>query len=565
MNTMSPNNQQNIAAHLTHMAKMEPMRMAVAYPVRALGDGKAEYNELTFQRLDEWSTQVARGMLAAGLKPGTRAAMLLPPSASFFCVAFALMKAGAVMVCVDPGIGVKQMGRCLNETGPEMIIGIRKAHIACRLFGWGRKTCRISVHVDHQPLRWWPRRTRAVTLEDLARSGLHCDAPDLATVAGSDRAAILFTSGSTGPPKGVVYTHDLFQHQLQMLKQTYHIEPGEVDLCTFPLFALFAPGLGMSSVVPDMDFTRPAMVTPTHVIQPIERFHVTNMFGSPALLNRVGRWLQQHPTTLPSLRRIISAGAPVQASVMHHLTSMLCGDASIHTPYGATEAMPVATINSQEILNETAEQTNQGKGVCIGRPVEGLTAKILPLMDCPVTIEDDGDVPWLPTDEYGEIAVSGPNVTELYDRQEEATRWAKFRDSDGHLYHRMGDIGYFDDVGRLWFCGRMSHRVVADDQVFYSVCCEGIFNPHPKVYRTALVRLTSSGTTIPGLCVEMEPGTPKTQYGLIHRELLEIGGQFEHTCAIQKIFFHPGFPVDTRHNAKINRDTLGAWAMRQRS
>jgi acyl-CoA synthetase (AMP-forming)/AMP-acid ligase II len=555
----------NIAAHLTRMADLDPTRMAVACPTRSLGEGRCDYSEITFGRLDEWSTQVARGMLAHGLKPGTRVGLLLPPGESFFCIVFALMKAGAVMVCVDPGIGIKQMGRCLNEAGPEAIIGIRKAHIACRLFGWGRETCRTSIHVDHRPLRWWPRRTQALTLDNLVESSRQSDAPALPEVAGSDLAAILYTSGSTGPPKGVVYTHDLFQQQIKMLKQTYRIEPGEIDLCTFPLFALFAPGLGMSSVVPDMDFTRPAAVSPTNVIRPIQRFNVTNLFGSPALLNRVGRWLEENPTTLPSLRRIISAGAPVPASVMRRLTPTLCGDASIHTPYGATEALPVATIDSGEILSETEEQTNQGKGVCIGRPVDGLTARIIPIMDCPVTTESGGNPPWLPTGEYGEIVVSGPNVTEQYDRQEKATRWAKFHDTNGRLYHRMGDIGYFDETGRLWFCGRMSHRVVTEDATFYSVPCEGVFNTHPKVYRTALVRLTSSGKSVPGLCVELEPNTPKTQHDTIRKELLKLGSQFEHTREIRELFFHSGFPVDTRHNAKINRDLLGTWAMRRRS
>src|SRR5262249_52343518 len=160
--------------------------------------------------------------------------------------------------------------------------------------------------------------------------------------------------------------------QVEMLRRTYNIQPGEVDLCTFPLFALFAPALGMTSVIPEMDATRPALVEPRNIIEPIQQFQVTNMFGSPALLRRVVSDPGASAWKLPSLRRVISAGAPVPGDVIERFTRMLREDVQVHTPYGATESLPVATIGSEQILGGTWKRTGTGAGVCVGRPVEGM-------------------------------------------------------------------------------------------------------------------------------------------------------------------------------------------------
>jgi len=515
------------------------------------------FTELSFKQLDDWSHNIARGLLQSGIGKGTRVALLVPPGPEFFAVVFALMKAGAIMICIDPGIGLRALGRCINHAQPRAIIGSRKAHLARRFLAWGYSSNRLNIHVARVPLILPGDRQPNRSLHSITEAGKREDTIPLPVINAEDPAAILFTSGSTGSPKGVIYTHATFQAQIRMLRECYDISPGEVDLSTFPLFALFAPALQMSAVIPKMDFTRPARVRPRNIIQAVNRYGVTSLFGSPALLRRLGRWNRRYPHTLPSLRRIISAGAPVQAAVLADLVPMLVPEARIHTPYGATEILPVTTIASDEILAETSAQTALGKGICVGRPVAKVQVRI---MEIGVAVVANGDPVWLNIGAVGEIVVTGPNLSLGYDGLDDAQRRARFSDARGNNWHRMGDAGYIDDQGRLWFCGRVAHCVIAADRTYYPIPCEGVFNDHPQVYRSALIRLETSGDIRPGLCVELEARVSSVSRQHIRDELLNMGSRFEHTRGIREVFFHPAFPVDIRHNTKIDRARLGRWA-----
>ncbi len=389
----------------------------------------------------------------------------------------------------------------------------------------------------------------------------------MASTGAEQTAAILFTSGSTGIPKGAVYTHAIFAAQVEILRQTYEIEPGEIDLPTFPLFALFAPALGMTAVIPDMDFTRPAKVDPRKIIEAIYQFGVTNMFGSPALIDRVGRYGVEHSVRLPSLRRVISAGAPVRAEVVERFTRLLAPGVQVFTPYGATEALPVSSIGSDEILKETRFKTETGAGVCVGRPVHEVKVRITRISDSPVPIWSD-DVT-VPVGEIGEIVVQGSVVTKEYFNRPDATALAKIAvpgaERAQSFYHRMGDLGYLDDTGRLWFCGRKSQRVVTPNASLFTLPCEAVFNTHPHVRRTALVGVERKGSTLPVLCVEVEKNSRPFDLEKLKRELLALGASQPHTRGIHDILFHSAFPVDVRHNAKIFREKLAIWAARKLS
>ena len=533
----------NIAAHLPAMAEAQPFAPAIFFPDGRNARGKVRYTHYTYRQLDEASDRIAKGLASIGLGPGTRVALMVRPSLELFSLVFGLFKAGLVPVMVDPGIGLENMKACLGRGRPEVFIGIPTAQVARLLLGWARSSVRTVITVGRRG-PWG-----GLTLDDVEAKGARTKGPGLVPTRASDMAAILFTSGSTGPPKGAVYTHGNFAAQVEAIRRMYDIRPGEVDLPTFPLFALFDPALGMTTVIPDMDPTRPAKADPRKIVEAIEDFGVTNMFGSPALLNALGRWGEREGKRVPSVKRVISAGAPVPAHVLRRMRAMIHEDGEVVTPYGATECLPVASIESREVLGETAEKTAAGHGVCVGRPVPEADVRIIRITDAPIATEDDMEV--LGPGEVGEISVAGAQATHRYWEAEQHTALAKIREGDS-VRHRMGDLGYFDDDGRLWFCGRKSQRVDGPERSWYTARVEGVFGAHPDVFRAALVKVRGE----PRVILELEEGRAKPS----DAELRALADRHDATRGIARFHVHPSFPVDIRHNAKIKREQLAQWA-----
>ncbi|WP_024868923.1 olefin beta-lactone synthetase [Pseudoxanthomonas suwonensis] len=541
----------NIAAALPRLAAERPNQPAIRCPGRrSAGNGPAAYDVvLDYAALDARSDAIAAGLAKQGIGRGVRTVVMVRPSPEFFLLMFALFKAGAVPVLVDPGIDRRALKQCLDEAKAEAFIGIPLAHLARRLLGWAKSAERL-VTVGR---RWgWG----GTTLAKVERAGAGAG-PQLADTAPDDVAAILFTSGSTGVPKGVVYRHRHFVAQIAMMREAFGIEPGGVDLPTFPPFALFDPALGLTSVIPDMDPTRPAQADPVRLHDAIRRFGVSQLFGSPALM----RVLAGYGQPLPTLRRVTSAGAPVPPEVVGRIRALLPEQAQFWTPYGATECLPVAVIEGRE-LQETRAATEAGAGTCVGRPVPPNQVRIIAIDDAP--IDEWSGVRELPAGQVGEITVAGPTATDSYFNRETATRAAKIRETlaDGRerIVHRMGDVGYFDGEGRLWFCGRKTQRVEAADGPLYTEQVEPVFNVHPQVRRTALVGVGEVGRQLPVLCVELADGVPASEFARIERELRALGKPHAAAARIDRFLRHPRFPVDIRHNAKIGREKLATWA-----
>jgi acyl-CoA synthetase (AMP-forming)/AMP-acid ligase II len=469
------------------------------------------------------------------------------PGIEFFVLTFALFKAGAIPVLVDPGMGIKNLKACLEEAEPEAFVGITKAHMARKLFGWGKGS--ITRNVTVGPKLFWGGAS-------YSKLTAHGADPILAETQGDSMAAILFTSGSTGVPKGVVYTHGNFEAQVRMLRDEYHIEPGEKDLATFPLFALFGPALGMGAVVPDMDASKPITANPKHIIAAVQDYECTNLFASPALIEKVGRYAVDEDVKLPSIRRVISAGAPAQPPSLERFSKLLADGVLIWPSYGATESLPVSTISHRELIEDTVETTATGGGICIGKPFEELTVRVIEIDDGPITTWSD-DLECAPG-VIGEICVQGDIVTEGYYQRPDSTALAKIFCDDGSLVHRMGDVGYLDESGRLWFCGRKAHRVTESAGDRFTIPCERIYDTHPKVKRTALVGVGGRGHQTPVLCLELAESGINTEE--LFEELKALGQQYGPSKGIKKFLVHPGFPMDVRHNAKIFREQLAAWA-----
>jgi olefin beta-lactone synthetase len=531
----------NIAACLPEIAAQRPDDVAISHPIGKLPGGGIEYRRVSYRALDEESSALARGLASAGVARGARAVLMVPPGPEFFALAFAMAKAGVVPVLIDPGVGRQQLKACINEAEPAVFIGIAGALAARALFGWGRSTVRTLVSAGGR----WPG---AVTLRSLAAAGRSLSGPPMAETLPGETAAILFTSGSTGPPKGVVYTHGNFAAQIEMLRRIAGLGKGEIDLPTFAPFALFDPALGMSTVLPQMDFSRPARVDPSRLVRAIQQEQVTNMFCSPAVLLRLARF----GARLPSLRRVICAGASVPVRTLERFSKLLAPGVQVMTPYGATEALPVSNIGSSRL----SSGAGSGVGTCVGRAVEGVELAIVGITEEPIVSWSDGLR--LPAGKIGEIAVRGANVTRSYWRRPIASVHAKIASSDGTVWHRMGDAGYLDAAGELWFCGRKSQRVVlGDGTTLFTEPCETVFNAHPKVRRSALVGARVRGAVVPVICVELE------EPGISVAELLALGAAHAYTAGLRTFLFLPSFPVDTRHNAKIRREELAIWAARR--
>jgi len=557
----------NIASFVVERAKETPDAPAVSYPVGRGRDGttrRTRYLHYSYRQLDLESDRIARGLDALGIGRGVRTALLVRPSLEFFALTLAIFRLGAVPIVVDPGIGARSLKTCLDQAEPEAFIGVPVAHAARVVLGWGRRTIQTNVTVGR---RWFWGGT---TLAQIRRTPLAAEARPVADTRPDEVAAILFTSGSTGVPKGVVYRHENFAAQVEAIRGLSAIAPGEVDLPTFPLFALFDPAFGMRAVIPEMDPARPADVDPRRIAEAVDEFAVTNMFASPALLDTVGRYGEKHGLRLPTLKRVISAGAPVPADVMRRFLDMLPEGAEILTPYGATECLPVSCISSRQVLGGTAAATDAGAGVCVGAPVPSIEVRIIRIDDAPIEKWDDERV--LGPGEIGEITVRGPQATRAYYNRPDETALAKIADADGSLWHRMGDVGYLDDEGLLWFCGRKAHRVQTAEGVLYTIPCEAVFNTHPAVRRTALVGVSGRAPSLPVLpalavlpvlCVEKLAGVEVSSDAALIAELLELGAAHEHTRGIRQFLFHPEFPVDARHNAKIGREKLAHWASKR--
>jgi acyl-CoA synthetase (AMP-forming)/AMP-acid ligase II len=540
----------NVANHLVQRASAEPDRAAIRVPIRGVNpSGESPHRTITFGELNSDSDAIASGLRHIGITLGMRTALMVPPSPDFFALTFALFRLGAVPVLIDPGMGVKNLGKCLAEAEPEAFIGIPKAHLARRILRWAKRSIRITVNAGRR------RFFCTASLEELREPDAQARAAPLECASGAnDTAAILFTSGSTGVAKGVVYTHGIFAAQIEVLRATYGIAPGEVDLCTFPLFALFGPALGMTCVIPDMDASRPAKINPRKAAAQLAQFSVTNLFGSPAVIRRLGEL--SDPKPFANLKRVISAGAPATAASLERLTKLLPADTEIFTPYGATEALPVANIGSREILGETRRLTEEGEGVCIGRPVKGIDVRVIAISDEPIA--EWNDAMKLSAGTIGEFVVRGSVVTKEYFRRPAATTLAKIRDTNtGEILHRMGDVGWIDESGRLWFCGRKSHRVEIVQGTLFTDQVEPIFNLVPGVARTALVGVNNH----PVICVELANGPRDSDWPGILRDLLTQAARFDHTRNVITFLEYPAtFPMDVRHNSKIFREKLAAWA-----
>lgn len=535
----------NIAELIQGEASLRPEGIATVMPKKNLL-GDFTYSHLTFLELEKRIETYAYYLTKKGFRHGDRALLFIKPCLEFHALVFALFRSGIIPVLIDPGMGKKNLLKAIEKTKPRGMIAESVVFWLKKLYSKSFST--IEIEVKKSEINLWSKDTKEYPLFNPNPESL---------------AAILFTSGGTGTPKGVEYSHKILVEQTRLLKEMFSLTIEDRDLPGFPLFSLFTLAMGMQSCVPWMNPSKPSTCDPKYLVKNILDTKATFLAGSPAIWERVAEYCLKENIKLEFVKSLVMFGAPVRTE-LHRKFSSILTNGTTYTPYGATEALPVTCVSGKEILERHSIKTSEGAGTCVGKNINGCEIKIIPTQDEVIPFLNNTKI--LSPYERGEIIVKGATVTAKYFEEKEATSKAKIFDDtqSGEFWHRMGDLGYLDEEGHLWFCGRKDHRVETGKLTLYSVNCEAIFNQHPLVKRSALIGIGERFNQGPALVVEPKIKLFSSKKDQMREELLSLGQNFSHTAGIKKIYFAKKFPVDVRHNIKIDRLKLKKWAQEGR-
>ena len=494
---------------------------------------------VTWRQLASTVRDMSAGLAAVGVEPGDRVAMLVPPGADLTAMLYATWRAGAVPVIADAGLGLSGMRRALRGANAQHVIGTGRGLSAAK--GMGLKGTFISVG------GFVPGVRRAIgvdyTAVELLQIGRQMSLPSAPPVTAE--AAVLFTSGATGPAKGVVYRHAQLEAQRDIVRETFDIKSSDKLVAAFAPFALFGPALGVASVVPSMDVTKPGTLTAQGLADAIAAIDATLVFAAPAALRSVVRTKAELNTAqrerCERVRLLLSAGAPVSRETLRAASELL-GDCDAHTPYGMTEALLVADVTLREL-----QESGRGNGVLVGHRVDGVQVSISPLDaygEATGALVDDADI-------TGEVVVRGAHIKDHYD-QLWVTQRASARD---HGWHRTGDVGHLDPDGRLWIEGRLAHLVTTAAGVVTPVGPEQRLDRLDAIQLSCVVGVGPRYRQVVVAVVEAPMHAP----GVASLELTDAVRQ---TAGIEfaAVLVVSELPVDVRHNSKIDRIRVAEWA-----
>ncbi len=547
---MFPDDVFDLASIVRGVALADPGRVAVIEPCGRDRDGKRRYERYAYGQLSADVESTAVGLREIGIRERTRTVFMAPPSYEACVVYLALTRVGATIVMIDPSVGYRQVAERLRRLRPEAYVGIPISHVARVVFGWGPRFVDKAIVVGKGA--YFPGAHTVASLRRPTPAE-----PRRATVGPDDPMTVLYTTGSTGPAKPALYTHRNFCGVFRIVHESWGFGAAKgipVDMAVFPAFFTVGLSAGGTVVVPPIDFVRetPATADPAALIEVIQDCGVRSLFGSPVLLENMGRHANARGITTPSLERVIGGGAPITGPAMRALTAMM-PNGEVFSNYGATEALPTTAHGARETLAETWAKTENGAGVCVGRPFASVELQI-------ARIQDDAADAFEPVrpGEIGEILVRSPHISAAYLDDVQSTRKNKIG-----TWHRLGDAGYLDDAGRLWVVGRVSQRVRGPRGALFSLACEAIFDAHPKVRRSGLVGVAGGARELPVVCVEVTPRHAHADRAALRDELLDLAAKHDVTRDVRDVLFIHRLPVDPRHNSKIERPTLARWAAAQ--
>ena len=551
----------NLADEFAALAALHPQAPMSIATRHAKSAAHHEYKSLTFRRCQQLAEQYARGMHEYGIRRGDTAVILIKPMLDVVPIFLALWRVGAVPVVVDPGAPKAQKLASIAEIGPRVMIGIPSAQTLRLLYPKIFRSIERSVTVGNA---WFlGSHTLKSFRQQHRKDTLVSSSPTISPTMADDPMAIVFTSGSTGAPKGVVYTQGNGAAIIQSIKDALDIGPGDRCLACHPAFALYFVGAGATVVTPDLDPRFPRDADPACLLAVIRDQKPTVAFMQIPVIHNLWTYCAARGEKIPHLKKILTTGASVPMDLVQGIQQALAEPgADLHVMYGATEALCVSYATGHDILARAA-MTRTGKGTYVGQPSPAVSVKIIGITDQPIE-QWSADLVLRPG-EIGEVCVFGPVVTPEYRGRPEATKKAKIQDATG-IWHRMGDAAYIDGDGALWYCGRIADRVETEHGDLYADLVEPIFNSHPAVLRSALVGLPLADSSRKSPLLLVEPSSADSSLDPAHQQtiladLKALAAQHPLTRAIEDIQIHrEPFPVDVRHGAKIRRDLLTSQA-----
>lgn len=533
-------------------------RMSVENPDDpAVVDMTADGASLTWSQLAEEVDALASGLADLGVSPGDRVSLLVPPGNDLTVILYACLRVGAVAVVADAGLGLRGMTRAARSARPDWVIGAAPGLGVARTMRWPGS--RISVRTMEGPAG---RLLDTVASVESLRDDHRGRRPDsVPTPRPGDQAAVLFTSGSTGPAKGVVYTHERLGALVALLRRQLSVEPGSSLIAGFAPFALLGPAIGATSVTPDMSVTRPATLSAAAVADAARAGRATMLFGSPAALRNIAATADEldpaEEEHLRGVRLVLSAGAPVHPDLLDTVHGIF-PDAEIHTPYGMTEGLLQADIERAEVHEAMA--TGQ-PGVCVGRPVAGVRFALAPLDAQGVPAERLVDPEEAPGT-LSELVVSAAHLKAGYDRLWSTDRASRRDDHRDLLWHRTNDVGHVDDQGRLWIQGRLQHVITTPQGPIGPGVVETPVDGLAEVVRSAAVGVGPGGAQAVVVVVEPESGVGGLRAGRTPVADPEFAARVRGASPVPvaAVLILDELPTDIRHNSKIERSRLAVWA-----
>lgn len=520
---------------LLENARRTPDRIALKLP-------KSEISYSDFVKIADHYAEV---LLSSGFVPGNKVVVMVKPGLELYALAFALFKVKGTPVIVDPGMGLRRILASYKHVGAEVFIGIPITQVIRKFAKDTFASVRLVYSVVGRELKVVigtkaePRPTLPIAIKR------------------NDLAFITFTTGSTGPAKAVEASFEMLEAAVHIIRKEFDQGPDEKDLVSMPFFGLISLMIGSTVVIPEMNPGKPAHINPKVIAETMLSEGITSMLASPAFYDKLSLYAEREKIIFPSLKIMTSGGAPMTLEVMRRCQNMLSPSGKFFVTWGATEGLPLAYINVKEVDELKHSVISSGLGSPLGRPASGVEIEVIKT--------HAGDAkPWdqrepMPLGEVGEIIATGANVSKSYHKDEKANRTHKLVDLSGRIWHRTGDIGFIDKAGRLIFTGRMAHLVRNGDEILHSVACEGVANAHQDVKRSALVEVEEKAMML----IELDSKNENRKK--IEAEVLSLLKANPRTKNIPLVETHRSFPVDPRHNAKIERAKLALWAGRNRS